>query len=243
MDRIELHKIDLRCTVCNEKRVWRDDEVVAKCDICGQEFEADATCINHHFVCHSCRQKNARNKIIAYCLNSKKTDPYMLMLELMKLPDTAMHGPEHHLLLATALLTAYCNLKGREDLSILLEEANERSLQVPGGACGNWGICGAAIGAGIFSSIIMESSPYAEQEWKSCGQLVSKCGNAISLQGGPRCCKRDSYTAFLEAIKHCNQEFETDFNVPDKITCQFFTNNEECKGINCQFFPTAKANK
>jgi len=237
----KLHKVKIKCLVCKSDKLNLDEEIAVKCNLCKQEFEADTTCENNHYVCHTCRQKAAREEIIRYCLASKQADPYSLMLELMKLPDTAMHGPEHHLLLPAALLTALCNTKGRTDLAALLEEANNRSLQVPGGACGNWGICGAAIGAGIFSSIIIESSPYAEKEWKSCGQLTSKCANAISKQGGPRCCKRDSYTALKEAIIYCNKQLKTDFSIPGPIECRFYANNKECKGKKCQFFPLPKA--
>lgn len=236
----KLHKVKLKCLVCKSDKLAFEEEITAKCDLCGQEFQADTTCENGHYVCHICRQKAAREEIIWYCLESKQTEPYALMLELMKLPDTAMHGPEHHLLLPAALLTALCNTKGRTDLAALLEEANSRSLQVPGGACGNWGICGTAIGTGIFSSLVLELSPYVEKEWKSCGQLTSQCANTISKQGGPRCCKRDSYTAIREAIAYCNKQFKTDFAVPDVIECQFFPNNKECKGNKCQFFPKPK---
>lgn len=233
----KLHRVKLTCPVCKADKLTLDEEIAGKCSLCGQEFEADTTCKNNHYICHICRQKAAREEIIRYCLANKQTDPYSLMLELMKLPDTAMHGPEHHLLFPAALLTSLCNAKGRTDLAVLLEEANNRSIQVPGGACGSWGICGAAIGAGIFSSIIAESSPYAEKEWKSCGQLTSRCASAISKQGGPRCCKRDSYTALKEAIPYCNKRFKTNFTIPGPIKCQFYIGNKECKGKKCQFFP------
>lgn len=232
------HKVKLKCLVCNADKLILDEDIAVLCDVCGQAFVSDTTCANGHHICHMCRQKVAREKIIEYCLASKQTNPYALMQELMRLPDTAMHGPEHHLLLTAALLTALCIVKDRDDLADLLEQANERSLQVPGGACGNWGVCGAAIGAGIFSSIVIEASPYAESEWKSCGQLTAKCAAAISEQGGPRCCKRDSFTAFLEAMQFCNEELQAGFLIPEEIECEFFINNEECKGKRCRFFPT-----
>ena len=232
-----LHKVQPKCLVCGSDKVLFEEAAVHICDICGQAFEADSTCKSGHFVCHTCRQKAARQVIIAHCLTSKQRDPYILMLELMKLPRMAMHGPEHHLLLTATLLTAYCNTMGRIDLPELLEEANARSMQVPGGACGFWGVCGAAIGAGIFTSIITGASPYAEEEWKTSGQMTAGCAAAISKQGGPRCCKRDSFIALKEAIYYCNKYLNTDFFVPD-ISCQFYANNQECKGKACPFFPT-----
>jgi hypothetical protein len=183
------------------------------------------------------KQEIAREEIIRHCLASKEIEPYELMLELMALPTVAMHGPEHHILLPVALLTALCNATGRTDLAPLLEEANKRSLQVPGGACGAWGICGAAIGAGIFSSIVLKSSPLAEKSWELSGQLTAKCADSISKQGGPRCCKRDCYTAILEAIVYCNEQFDVNFTLPN-IICHFFANNKSCKMNECRFFPS-----
>jgi len=231
-----IYKIHTNCIVCNADKKTLNEKITANCAICKQEFEADTVCENNHYVCHTCRQKAAREEIIHHCLTSGHTDPYRLMLELMKLPSVAMHGPEHHLLLTASLLTAFCSVKGRSDLALLLEEANNRSFQVPGGACGNWGICGAAIGAGIFSSLISKSSPYAKDEWKLSGQLTARCADSISRQGGPRCCKRDTFTAFLDAADFCNKQFETDFMIPESIECPFYVNNKECKGKNCRFF-------
>ncbi len=230
------HILRLKCQICGSDKLLLDEVQIRKCDICEEDFEADSICESGHLVCHTCHQKAARQEIIQRCLNHDQTDPYSLMLELMKLPGVTMHGPEHHLLIATVLLTTYCNTRGKDNLLDHLEEANQRSMQVPGGSCGFWGVCGAAIGAGIFASIITEASPFSEAEWKTSGQLVSKCAMAISQQGGPRCCKRDSFTALTEAVIYCNEHFETSFSVPD-VKCEFYANNQECKGRRCQFFP------
>ena len=141
------------------------------------------------------------------------------------------------MLLAAALLTAYCNEKERADLPDLLKEANERSLGVPGGACGFWGICGAAIGSGIYMSIITKSNPFAETEWEATGQLTASCANVISREGGPRCCKRDTFLSLKEAVIHSNAVLDTNFDVPQDIQCGFYPNNKECKGLDCLFFP------
>ncbi len=231
-------KITPRCPTCGKEKVSLEAATAQTCCVCGAQFEADAACEAGHYVCHMCRQKHARGAIIAHCLSSGHAQPFPLMLELMRLPDTAMHGPEHHLLLTAALLTAYCNERGRGgDLPALLDEANERSLEVPGGACGYWGVCGAAIGGGIFISIVTEADPYAGAEWKTAGQLTARCADAISCQGGPRCCKRDGFLALLQAVPYANEMLGTRFALPDDIRCDFFTNNEECKGRACPFFP------
>ena len=236
-------KLQPKCHICGKDKIYFDNEmeVVKPCAICGAEFEADATCENGHYVCHMCRQKNTREAIITYCLNSEHKQPRTLVLELMKLPETAMHGPEHHLLLTAALLTCYCNEKGRpSDLPDFLTAANERSIGVPGGACGFWGVCGAAIGSGIYMSIITKASPFAETEWKVTGQLAALCANAISCEGGPCCCKRDTFLSLKEAAAYSNTVLDTHFTVLDDMQCEFYPNNKECKRLDCPFFPARK---
>ena len=58
-----------------------------------------------------------------------------------------MHGPEHHIMVGAALLTAYKNAGGEIDLQQALVEMMSRGRSVPGGACGFWGACGAGISA------------------------------------------------------------------------------------------------
>lgn len=231
-------KIIPRCPVCGEEKIYFEEDTMERCNICGASFEDDSSCSNGHHVCPMCRQKAARQAILAHCRGSLLDQPYPLMLELMKLPEVMMHGPEHHLLLPAAFITAYANEKGMpEELPELLERANERSIQVPGGACGAWGICGAAVGAGIFMSIVTGSSPFAKEEWRISGQLTARCADKVSSQGGPRCCKRDGFLALAEAAAYSNSVLDTHFEAPGDIKCEFYPNNEQCKGKACPFFP------
>ncbi|MDL2216042.1 DUF5714 domain-containing protein [Ruminococcaceae bacterium OttesenSCG-928-N02] len=233
------HKIQLKCLVC-EKDQTLFGEAIKTCDLCGAEFEANFTCSDGHYVCHTCRQKDARESMITHCLESEHKQPYPLMIELMCLPKVAMHGPEHHLLLTAALLTAYCNEKGeRAQLPAYLVQANERSMGVPGGACGLWGICGAAVGSGIYVSILTKANPYAQAQWKTAGQMTTRCANAVSREGGPRCCKRDSFLSLLEAIEYSNEMLHTHYTAPDDLRCDFYPNNTECKQLACPFFPAS----
>ena len=62
-------------------------------------------------------------------------------------------------MVGAALLTAYKNAGGDIELSKALSEMHARGKQVPGGACGFWGACGAGISTGIFLSIVNKSSP------------------------------------------------------------------------------------
>lgn len=46
------------------------------------------------------------NGMISICLNSEETDPLVILDKLMSLPSCHMHGPEHHVMVGSALLTA-----------------------------------------------------------------------------------------------------------------------------------------
>lgn len=48
-----------------------------------------------------------------------------------------------------SLITAYHNAGGEVDMEWALSEMVRRGKQVPGGACGNWGACGAGLSIGF----------------------------------------------------------------------------------------------
>ena len=53
---------------------------------------------------------------------------------MMALPFCHVHGPEHHVMVGAALLTAYKNARGDVDLAAALTEMMNRGESVPGGA-------------------------------------------------------------------------------------------------------------
>ena len=230
-------KIKNECPICGQERTPIEHPETHICEICHSRYEADIVCDNCHYICYTCRHENVRQSILDHCLNSSSAEPFELETELMKLPGVLMHGPEHHLLTTAALLTAYANQTGSKDLAGLLAEANDRSMNVPGAVCGLWGICGAAIGAGIYVSIITETGPLSTDTWKTTGQLTAKCADIISKQGGPRCCKRDAFLTLRTAVSYSNEVFGIEFHQPETIICDFYVNNRECKGKCCEFFP------
>ena len=77
----------------------------------------------------------------------------------MDLPSVHMHGPEHHAIVPSVLLTALRNNGERMNYDTALSEICKRARQVPGGTCGYWGVCGAAAGAGIFMSVMTDPVP------------------------------------------------------------------------------------
>ncbi len=232
-----IHQPTESCTVCHAPLIKLDTEQDVSCSVCGKQMKSSITCENHHFVCPSCKYNNIVQEIIQYCLTSNSVNPISLAQELMKLPKVTIHGPMHHMIVPASLLTAYYNSTDEKPaLPKALEEAHKRSQNIPGGACAAWGVCGAAVGTGIFMSIINEVSPLSTDAWKKAGQLAAQSADAISIQGGPRCCKRDSFLALEEAVKYANDTLHTNFPL-EKITCSFYPFNKQCKRNDCSFFP------
>lgn len=146
-----------------------------------------------------------------------------------------MHGPEHHIMVGAALLTAFKNAGGDINLNKSLKEMRTRGKQVPGGTCGFWGACGAGISAGIFMSIVTGSSPLAKNTWGMANKMTSKALESIGEVGGPRCCKRDSYISILDAIQFANENLGVEMESSD-IVCKWSKHNNQCIGLRCPFF-------
>ena len=153
---------------------------------------------------------------------------------MMGLSFCHMHGPEHHVMVGTALLTAYKNAGGEVDLPTALSEMMNRGKSVPGGACGFWGACGAGISSGMFVSIISKSTPLANEPFALSHKMTAKSLGEIGNIGGPRCCKRDSYLSILSAIDFVKEHFGVVMDGAH-IVCQYSAKNNQCIGRRCPF--------
>ena len=145
-----------------------------------------------------------------------------------------MHGPEHHIMVGTALLAAYKNAGGDIDLSKALSEMYSRAKAVPGGSCGFWGACGAGISAGMFVSIITDATPLSEKPWGLANLMTARALAKIGENGGPRCCKRNSYFAIAEAVKFTKEYLGTEMEL-DTIICTRSDLNNQCLKERCPF--------
>ena len=103
-----------------------------ECAICHRTFPSNADCENGHFVCDGCHSSGA-DSVTEVCLGSSSKDPLEILTTLMRSPGVHMHGPEHHVLVGSALLAAYRNAGGDVDLPFALRELKARGSQVPGG--------------------------------------------------------------------------------------------------------------
>ena len=179
------------CLICGAPLEYLDAETEMECAICHRREMSRTRCRAGHYVCNVCHTQGI-DAIFGVCLSETSKDPIEVLERLMDLPFCHMHGPEHHILVGAALLTAYRNAGGRIDLGHALEEMRSRGGSVPGGACGFWGACGAGISSGMFVSIITASTPLAGAPFGLSNKMTAKALDAIGSVGGPRCCKRDS---------------------------------------------------
>lgn len=221
------------CLICKAPLVYLEKDELMRCVVCHKRENSKTRCINGHYVCNECHMKGM-DSIIGLCLTESSKDPIMILEKMMDLPFCHMHGPEHHVMVGCALLTAYKNAGGDIELPSALSEMMNRGKSVPGGACGFWGACGAGISAGMFVSIITKATPLTTDSWGLSNLMTSRALGAIGSVGGPRCCKRDSFLSILEAIDFVQEHFGIQMERP-KVVCRYFYRNNQCIGGRCPF--------
>ena len=140
------------CLICKAPLAYLEEGIMMECAVCHKKEMSRTRCVNGHYVCNECHTRGI-DTVISFCLEQDSKNPYEILEGLMGLPFCHMHGPEHHILVGSSLLTAYKNAGGETDLPSALLEMQSRGKEVPGGACGFWGACGAAISTGMFVSI------------------------------------------------------------------------------------------
>lgn len=183
--------------------------------------------------------ESAADPVVALCMEETSRNPIEILEKLMSQPDCPMHGPTHHVLVGAALLTAYNNClpdSNKLNLEEALAEMRERGKQVPGGACGYMGACGASISTGIFLSIVTRNTPFSTDTWRLCNLCTARALEQVALNGGPRCCKRDSYLSVLTAIDFVKENLGVEMVKPE-VHCTRSQINEQCIGKKCPFSP------
>ncbi len=226
------------CLICKKPLEYLESDESMECQICNKIQNSKTKCINGHFVCDECHT-SGMDEIISICSDSKSENPIEILEKMMCIPSCHMHGPEHHTMVGSALLTAYKNAGGDIDLKTALYEMQKRGKQIPGGACGFWGACGAGVSTGMYISIALKSTPLSKKAWGLSNQMTAKALDAIGKNGGPRCCKRDSYLAIAEAVNFTNEHLGIKMKLSEIICSRSHLNNQ-CIQTECPFFQKPK---
>ena len=155
--------------------------------------------------------------VVALCMEETSRNPIEILEKLMSQPDCPMHGPTHHVLVGAALLTAYNNClpdSNKLNLEEALAEMRERGEQVPGG----------------------RNTPFSTDTWRLCNLMTARALEQVAENGGPRCCKRDSYLSVLTAIDFVKENLGVEMVKPE-VHCTRSQINEQCIGKKCPFSP------
>ena len=227
----------VNCLVCGAELKYENNYKRMKCAICGQEYDSNVSCEHGHFVCDGCHSLPANDFIARFCIASNSKNPIEQAITLMRDPRVKMHGPEHHFLVPAVLLSAYYNVTGETDKKEeKINLAQKRAISVLGGFCGYQGDCGAAVGVGIFVSVMTGSNPLSTNEWRLSNLATGRSLITIAEHGGPRCCKRNSFLAILEATKFVQENFKVALPTSIVIKCDFNHLNKECIKEKCPFY-------
>jgi len=221
------------CCICGKKLIYKNKSAKLTCFYCGKQFLANTTCTEGHYVCDNCHTSSPNDLIEFLCISTSLKNPLDLANSVMNHSEIKMHGPEHHFLVPAALLASYYNkTKQYQEKESKIKEARRRAEMILGGFCGSHGNCGAAVGVGIFVSLVKDNNPLANKEWKESNMMTAKSLSIIAEYGGPRCCKRNSFLAIESAMKYFSDILQKDKN----IVCNFNKFNKECKGEGCPYF-------
>lgn len=219
--------------ICGAPLVYLETDEHMECAVCHKKENSKTRCVKGHYVCNECHTEGM-DVLIGLCLKETSKDPIGIVKKLMEQPFCHMHGPEHHVMVGAALLTAYKNAGGDVELHQALVEMMNRGRNVPGGVCGFWGACGAGISTGIFVSIISNSTPLTVESFGLSNLMTSKALEQIGRIGGPRCCKRDSFLSILAAIEFVERHFGIAMEKPE-VVCGYSAQNNQCIGKRCPF--------
>ena len=225
------------CLICKAPLEYLTQDEIMECAVCHKKEPSKTRCVNGHYVCNDCHTRGM-DTIFGVCLAKTSADPIAIVRRMMDLPFCHMHGPEHHVMVGAALLTAYKNAGGRLDLEAALREMYSRGKEVPGGACGFWGACGAGISAGQFLAIATASTPLAAEPWGLSNRMTARALERIGAVGGPRCCKRDSFLAILAAVDFAREHLEVEMERTVPV-CSYSGKNGQCIGRRCPFSPAS----
>ena len=230
------------CMVCREPLEYRSEALECSCHFCGRPGETLIACPAGHYVCDACHGAAARDLLPRLAAQTKSTAPEDILEELFALPKLPMHGPEHHPMAALALLTAAAR-QGVELPEKALEEAVRRGFQVPGGACGYLGGCGAGISLGIAVSLLTGATPVRGPQRALANRAAARGLDALADKKA-RCCKRALRRCVTEGRLFLKEELGIVLPSPRRRpVCRDVHRNRECPGPACPFFPDESAQR
>ncbi len=238
---VPIHRHRSGCMVCGSELLYDNEAGEKSCHFCGSREKTNTECRKGHFICDACHQQEGVKVIRHICLTTREKDMIALLTTIRSHPAVPMHGPEHHGMVPGVILAAYRNSGG--DISREVIAAGiERGSNVPGGACGFWGSCGAAIGAGIAAALILDATPLTPNPRQQAQEFTAKILADIAEITGGRCCQRESWLALTHTALLSEEFFGVRMQIEATIHCDQYRKNRECIRKQCPLWD-ARAKK
>jgi len=225
------------CGVCGQPLVYAIEPSVLSCNLCGREDKTLIYCPTGHYVCDSCHGKAAIDVLRQVLKTTSLSDPLAILEKVMAHPSVPMHGPEHHAMVPGVIIAAVRNA-GYPIPEEAIEKALDRASKVPGGWCGLYGDCGAAVGVGIAVSVLTEATPLTGKQ-RSMSMQATSLTLARMLDNQPRCCKRASRIAVMAAVDFLKENLNIILPMSEKPRCTYMSRNEQCAKLECPFYDSS----
>ena len=230
-------KLKENCGICGTVLSYCTEPVSMDCEYCGHRYDALIYCPNSHYVCNSCHGAQAIDITRKVLKASASDNPLEMFEKIVSHSSVSMHGPEHHAIVAAIIVAAARN-SGYPIPFKAVEAALSRGEKVPGGWCGFYGACGAAIGVGAAVSVLTRATPLTGKTRALALEATSMALTRIA-DGDPRCCKRAGRKAIEIAVEFLAQHLDIMLSKDDKIKCRYSQRNSECpKGL-CSYYDSS----
>lgn len=229
------------CMVCGRDLVYFDTNRQLQCEYCGTVLAANASCTQGHFICDTCHASKGIDVIRSICLTTEETDMITLLKRIRLHPSLPTHGPEHHAMVPGIILATCRNLGIAEVTDEMITSALDRGRSIPGGNCAFVGACGAALGAGIAFSMLIQSSPLQASARYRAQDITLRLLKAAGQTEAARCCQRECYNVLKAAVDISAEVLGTPLQADDTLVCEQVSANKQCIGIRCPIHPHAQA--
>lgn len=233
----DLERKTTGCMVCGAELHYFTEPREMECSYCGRSFPTNGCCEQDHFVCDNCHRENGLEVIRTICTGTRETDLIGLLQLIRSHPSLPMHGPEHHAMIPGIILACYRN-SGGEIKEELILTGIRRGADIPGGVCGFWGACGAAVGAGIAISIILAATPLTPAARQKAQAFSARILSRISQYRGGRCCQRETWLALTETARLSEELISVPLKAEGAIHCEQHLTNRECIRKQCPLWET-----
>jgi hypothetical protein len=168
------------------------------------------------------------------CLATDSCDAVKIADRMMACPEIRMHGPEHHFLVAAAILTAYTNRYCPDSKYKFLKMAALRTIRIPVAVCALYGTCGALMGAGAAVSIITLANPFVPDSLQLVNRVTAAIQNELCGYAGIRCCKRAVWASVRGTVCTLGAYGGPELELSD-IHCRYAFTHNACIGENCPY--------